>query len=87
MAYSVTFKASAEKSLGKLPKAIAARILEKATALADEPRPPGGVKLAGPSGLWRVRVGDYRIAYVIDDQRRMVDVRIVAHRRESYRGL
>ena len=87
MGYRVSFKASAEKSLGKLPKAIAARVIEKATALADDPRPPGSVKLAGTSGLWRVRVGDYRIAYLIDDPQQLVDVRIVAHRRETYRGL
>jgi mRNA interferase RelE/StbE len=87
MAYRVTFKASAEKSLGKLPKEIAARVIEKAAALANDPRPSGSVKLAGPSGLWRVRVGDYRIAYLIDDKEQTVDIRIVAHRRESYRGL
>lgn len=87
MGYHVSFKASAEKSLGKLPKAIAARLLAKAASLANDPRPSGSVKLAGPSGLWRVRVGDYRIAYLIDDEEQTVDVRIVAHRRESYRGL
>jgi mRNA interferase RelE/StbE len=45
------------------------------------------VKLAGTSGLWRVRVGDYRMVYLVDDQHRAVDIRIVAHRREVYRGL
>jgi mRNA interferase RelE/StbE len=87
MGYRVSFKASAEKSLAKLPEAIAARIIEKVIALADDPRPSGSVKLAGASGLWRVRVGDYRVVYVIDDGGKTVDVRIVAHRRESYRGL
>jgi len=87
MSYRVSFKDSADKAMDKLPKAIQARVVEKAIALGDDPRPPGSVKLAGSSGLWRVRVGDYRMAYVIDDDRRTVDIRIVAHRREVYRGL
>jgi mRNA interferase RelE/StbE len=87
MTYRVSFKASADKAMDKLPKAIQARIIEKAIALGDAPRPPGCVKLAGGGGMWRVRIGDYRMAYVIDDDRQTVDIRIVAHRREVYRGL
>jgi len=87
MSYRVSFKASADKALDRLPSAIQARIVEKAIALGSEPRPPGSVKLAGGSGLWRVRVGEYRMAYLIDDEKRTVDIRIVAHRREVYRGL
>jgi len=87
MSYQVSFKASADKAMDKLPKAVQARIVEKAIALGGEPRPPGSVKLAGTSGLWRVRIGDYRMAYIIDDERRTVDIRIIAHRREIYRGL
>ncbi len=45
------------------------------------------MKLAGGSGLWRVRIGDYRMAYLIDDRNQTVDIRIVAHRREVYRDL
>ena len=63
------------------------RLVEKACTLADNPRPPGAVKLVGASGLWRVRVGDYRVVYLVDDQNRTIDVRIVAHRREVYREL
>jgi len=44
------------------------------------------VKLSGPAGLWRIRVGDYRMVYFIDDAGQTVDIRIVAHRREVYRG-
>jgi mRNA interferase RelE/StbE len=87
MSYRVGFKASAEKSLDRLPKAIQARVIEKATALGHDPHPPGSTKLAGPSGLWRVRIGDYRIVYLIDDDQQMVDVRIIAHRRDVYRGM
>jgi len=87
MIYCVSFKASADKAMDKLPKAIQSRMVEKAMALGGNPRPTGSVKLGGASGLWRVRVGDYRIAYLIDDERQTVDIRIVAHRREIYRGL
>ncbi len=87
MCYHVSFKASADKALDKLPKTIQTRVVEKAIALGADPRPPGCVKLAGNSGLWRVRVGDYRMVYLIDDQHRTVDIRIVAHRREVYRDL
>jgi mRNA interferase RelE/StbE len=87
MSYRVSLKATAEKSLNKLPKAIQARVIEKATALGHDPRPPGSAKLAGPSGLWRVRIGDYRIVYMIDDEHQFVDVRIISHRRDVYRGM
>ncbi len=56
-------------------------------ALADNPRPTGSLKLAGATNLYRVRVGAYRVVYAIDDQRSLVEITIVAHRRESYRGL
>lgn len=87
MGYSVSFKASADKALDKLPKPIQTRMIEKAGALADDPRPSGAVKLAGTGGLWRIRIGNYRMVYVIDDRHQTVDIRIVAHRREVYRGL
>lgn len=87
MAYTVSFKASAVKETEKLPTLVARKVLAKASALADNPRPPGCVKLAGSKDVWRIRVGQYRIVYVIDDNAKTVDVRIVAHRREVYRGL
>ena len=87
MAYTVTFKASALKQTEKLPGTVAPRIVAKAASLAHDPRPPGCVKLAGGANLWRVRVGEHRIVYAIDDKAETVDVRIVAHRREVYRGM
>jgi mRNA interferase RelE/StbE len=87
MAYHVTFKSSADKSLDKLPKPVQKRVITKVAALAQDPRPPGCTKLSGAENLWRVRVGDWRIVYVIDDAAMIVDVRIIAHRREVYRGL
>lgn len=86
-AYSVTFKATAEKSLNKLPKSVQDRIIEKAISLGNNPRVAGSTKLAGKSGLWRVRIGVYRMLYLIDDHHHTVDIRIIAHRREVYRDL
>jgi mRNA interferase RelE/StbE len=87
MAYAVSFRASADKALDKLPAIIQKRVIEKSAALADDPRPSGAVKLAGASSLWRIRIGDYRVVYFVDDTHRIVDIRIIAHRREVYRDL
>jgi mRNA interferase RelE/StbE len=87
MTYQVTFRASAEKSLSKLPRPIQAKMIRKAAALSDDPRPSGSKKLSGPASLWRIRVGDWRMVYFVDDSMRIVDIRIVAHRKDVYRGL
>jgi mRNA interferase RelE/StbE len=87
MAYAVTLRASALRQVERLPHSVSRRVLTKASALGVNPRPLGAVKLAGAANLWRVRVGDYRIVYAIDDSGENVDVRIVAHRREVYRDI
>ena len=66
---------------------IRARILRKITALADDPRPPGVTRLTGPEGLWRIRIGDYRVVYAIEDDRLVVLVVPVAARGAVYRDL
>jgi mRNA interferase RelE/StbE len=85
--YSLSFARSARKELERLPGDIAGRILAKVETLAENPRPVGVVKLHGQKNLWRLRVGDYRIVYSVDDFSRMVDVSIIRHRREVYRDL
>lgn len=57
------------------------------TQLSANPRPRQCAKRAGASDLWRVRIGQYRVVYRVDDAARIVDVRIVAHRREVYRDV
>ncbi len=57
---------------------MARRIISRVEALATNPRPPGCVKLQGATDLWRIRVGDYRVVYSIDDTARLVDIRIGA---------
>ena len=87
MSYRVDIKTSALRALEKIPKAFQSRILDKVTNLGISPRPAGCSKLAGGGNLWRVRMGDYRIVYVVDDARKTVDIRIIAHRREVYRDV
>ena len=82
--YRVSLTASAEKELHRLPAPMVARIMPRLEGLASAPRPPGCKKLRGGDNEWRVRVGDYRIVYEIDDKARTVDVTRIAHRREVY---
>lgn len=86
-AYRVQFKPSADKALSKLPVAVQRRIVAAVDALADDPRPAGAVKLTGEDELYRVRVGDYRIVYQVQDRALLVLVVRVGHRRDVYRGL
>jgi mRNA interferase RelE/StbE len=84
--YAVQLKPSADRRLRRLPLDVQRRIVGEMAALGFEPRPPGVVKLAGAEGLWRIRVGDYRIVYEIEDARAVVTVLRVAHRKDVYRG-
>ena len=59
-------------------------IISAITALSDNPRPSGAVRLVGRSG-WRVRIGNYRVLYQIDDKNRIVTIVSVSHRRDVYR--
>ncbi len=84
--YSVEFKPSALKELQRLPATLIERIFPKIENRAVEPRPAGCKKLKGGQQEWRVRVGDYRIVYVIDDAKLRVSVTRVRHRREVFEG-
>lgn len=85
MTYTVEISTSAAKSLAKIEKKTRLRIIGAIELLAVDPRPPG-VKLlrGGDQGRWRARVGDYRIVSTIEDDRLIVLVLRVAHRREVY---
>ncbi|HEV2946874.1 MAG TPA: type II toxin-antitoxin system RelE/ParE family toxin [Gemmataceae bacterium] len=84
--YEVIFKPSAEKALHKLPETVQRRIVAAVEGLQDDPRPPGSVKLSGELDLWRIRVGDYRLVYTIDDDELIVLVVRIGHRKDVYRG-
>ena len=83
--YVVVFARSARRELERLEAGAARRIISRVEALAEDPRPHGSVKLQGAADLWRIRVGDYRIIYSLDDDARLVDIRVVRHRSDAYR--
>jgi mRNA interferase RelE/StbE len=83
--YSVTFARSARKELEKLHPSIARRVMQRIEALETIPRPSGVIRLQGHKNLWRIRIGDYRVIYSIDDTSRNIDVSVVRHRSDAYR--
>jgi mRNA interferase RelE/StbE len=84
MPYAVFLKRSAEKELEILPQDIQQRIIKRLLSLKEDPRPRGVKKLLGGE-RYRLRVGDYRVLYTIDDYRHLIEVSAVGHRREVYR--
>ena len=83
--YRVFLLRAAERDLRRLPARLHDRIIKAIQELGDEPRPSGCRKLSGSDHDWRIRVGDYRIIYEIDDATLEVRVNRVRHRREVYR--
>jgi mRNA interferase RelE/StbE len=83
--YAVVFARSARKELQALDHTVAARILKRIEALTRNPRPSGCRKLEGGDNLWRIRIGDWRVVYSVDDARSLVEVSVIRHRREAYR--
>jgi len=81
--YTVLILPSAQKQLNKLPNAIATRIEDKMMELGQDSRPSGCKKPKGRDA-WRIRIGDYRIIYEINDGRLIVTVITIGHRREVY---
>jgi mRNA interferase RelE/StbE len=82
--YTVEFERSAKKELDRLDGPIRARVLRKVAALEGDPR---ATRLVGADDLWRIRVGDYRVVYAIEDDRRVVIVVRVAGRGKVYRDI
>ena len=83
-AYRLLLKKSAERELRKIPKADLQRITEQINELAAAPRPSGSEKLAG-QGSYRIRQGDYRVVYTVDDDQKLIEIVKIGHRREVYR--
>ncbi|MBY0436498.1 MAG: type II toxin-antitoxin system RelE/ParE family toxin [Cyclobacteriaceae bacterium] len=85
MRFKVVVSKSAEKSLNKFSEPLLSRLLKAIVSLEANPRPPGCKKLKGSDEtLWRIRVGDYRIIYHIEDRIFIVDIREVGHRGSIY---
>lgn len=83
--YEVTIARRAVKALAALPRKEQQRIRAAIDLLADTPRPPGCVAMAGEAHAYRVRVGDYRIVYDVLDDRLVIQVVRIGHRRDVYR--
>ncbi len=85
--YRVEFEKAVGRALKRLDKPVQRRVFVAIAALAEDPRPPGAEMLSGSEGLFRIRVGDYRVIYAVEDDRLVVLVLHVGHRREVYRKL
>jgi mRNA interferase RelE/StbE len=86
VSYEVIISKRAAKEIKALPHQEISKIFNKIKALADDPRPVGCKKLSGDNeDLYRIRSGDYRVIYTVEDVIKIVDVREVGHRREIYR--
>ncbi len=86
MTYRVEISPAAVRQLKKVDGTARRRVQAAIELLAEEPRPTGAKKLVGGDGEWRVRTGDFRIVYEINDGVLIVLVLAVGHRREVYRG-
>ena len=84
MSYSIQVLRRAQKELAQLPKQEYERIKEVVQNLSQDPRPQGCKKLTGREG-WRIRVGDYRVIYEIDDGQNKLTVLHIGHRRDVYK--
>lgn len=83
--YDVQIERRAEREMRALSRAMFGRIARAISILGAEPRPPGSRKLTGSERDWRIRIGDYRVVYEIDDAHRVVRVFRVRHRKDAYR--
>lgn len=84
MIYEVALTPVAARQLRKFDPQVRRRVQAAIELLATVPRPPAATRLVGGAGEWRVRTGDYRIVYEIEDERLLVLVLSVGHRREIY---
>ena len=84
--YQIELRSRAQRVLDRLPKTDFRALIEAIKELAQTPR-PRGVEKVKSTGLWRIRQGDYRIVYAIDDSRQIIIIVRVGHRREIYRSL
>ncbi len=85
--YKIEWKQSAKKELRKLEKATISRIIRVVEDLSSDPHPTGCRKLQGSEHLYRVRVGNYRVVYSVENEVLLIEIIRVGHRKEIYRRL
>jgi len=83
--YEVYVEKAAENDLKRLPTTTFHRIIPQIRTLAENPRSSGCRKLTGSKNDWRIRIGDYRVLYEIDERAKAVRIMRMRHRREAYR--
>lgn len=86
MTYEIQLSPAAASKLKKFDPQVHRRVQAAIELLADDPRPPAATQLVGGEGEWRVRTGGYRIIYEIVDQRLVVLVINIGHRRDAHRS-
>jgi len=82
--YKISVTNRAEKDLKRLERSTKNRVVTSISNLAEEPRPAGCRKIQSEEGVWRIRVGDWRIGYFIDDAKLEITIIRIAHRKEFY---
>lgn len=88
MSYEIEFERAAERDLARLPRDLQERSVKAIEALADDPYAAGTEPLKGElAGLRRLRVGDRRVAYQVDEEQRTVAIILIAHRHDVYKRL
>lgn len=85
MSYAIIISKSVQKQIDNLPNDVILRVIEKIQNLASQARPDGIVKLKGSDNEYRIRIGDYRVRYEIDDQSQLVQILQCKHRKDVYR--
>jgi mRNA interferase RelE/StbE len=85
--YELAFKTSIEKDIKKISPTYHSSIYDKINNLSETPRPAGSVKLTGSDNLYRIRSGNYRIVYDINDRLKKVTIYYIRHRKDIYRDL
>jgi len=83
--YQIELTPAARRDLKSVPARVRKQIDKRILALAENPYPPGSKKLRGVEGLHRVRVGDYRILYIVEAKRLVAVIVTIGHRRDVYR--
>ncbi len=82
--YTVVVSRPAQKEIRSLDQVVRGRVLQALRALAVDPRPAGCRKLVGAQNRWRIRVGDYRAIYAVNDTDHLVEIIAVRHRSKAY---
>lgn len=85
--YKIEWKQSAKKELKKLKKEVIPRIIKAVESLSINPHPTGSRKLQGSEHLYRVRLGDYRIVYSVENKILLIEIIRIGHRKDIYRKL